>query len=647
MLSKQSFVKLFTLFCLFITSIFVYSQDDNVKINLISASVLEFNKSINPDYQILSGNVVFEYDGSLLYCNKALIYIKKDFVVAQGDVHVIINDTTHLYGDTLTIDGETEIAVMKGNVKLIDNDITLTTDILFYNLKTDVAYYLTGGEINDPSNYLRSERGFYYQQRKEFFFSDSVYLKGDDYEMFSDSLMYNTKTETTYFFGETKILQDNNTMFAKYGHYDTKNSTGRFSKDVKILSESRILTSDSLFYDRNTGYVETFQNMSFVDTKDNMMLDGHFARFYESDSTFFVTDSALLRMVDKGDTLYLHADSIYMINDTLIHMQKILFAHNMARMWRHDFQTVSDSVVFFTGDSLMYFYENPIMWLGNTQLVADTIQMTYSDGQMDKLYLLNNSFIISKEGENDFQQIKSSNMEGFFVDNELKELHAKDEAETLYYIFDDKMLLIGINKTHSEKVKIVFDSSAVNHIVFYNTPEGKMSPEEMMSENETKLDNFRWEQSVRPKYPTDVFRNPLIEPEARELPQDTLVIVENDSISPQLDSLSSLYPDSLMLVENGAKEREGERTEINENNIDNQQKRDSGKDRNRVLPEEETKKMCFLKRWWRNWKEKRRERKERKNTSHNSSTTQRTFSIFLTLSSCPQAKVIQIQHSFL
>jgi lipopolysaccharide export system protein LptA len=586
------------------------AQKDTAKVRLISADLLEYNKSVKPDYQILTGRVVFEYEGTLLYCDQADIYINRDLVVAKGNVHIILNDTTHMYSDSLRIDGDRDLAEMIGNVKLIDNEATLTTDRLYYDLKNDIAYYLTGGEITDPESYITSEKGYYHQKTKDVYFRDSVYIRNKDTEIFSDTLMYNTKTEMSVFYGKTRIEQPENTMICELGTYDAENEIGRFSKNVEMYSGSRTLMTDSLFYNKPDGYSEAFRNVFFQDTTDQIILNSHYGKFFETDSTFFATDSALLRIIEKADTLYLHADSLFMVNDTTLHMQKVIYAYHKARIWRHDFQAVSDSIVFLNTDSLLYLYKDPLMWLEETQLVADTIFVTYQDGEMERLFMRKNAFIVSRESANDFQQIKSSNMEGIFANNKLDKLWANDTARTLYYIFDDDMLLIGINKSLSERVKISFQENKVDYVVFYNHPDGTLNPYEELSESDKIIDGFRWEQSIRPQYPEDVFRDPAIEPEAKErkvlfgshvIPSDTL-FAGKDTLQIN-DTLQADTTDQLMKSQSITSGKATLNPKHSNTDSANPEQQDS--------PEVQLQqpKECFLKRWTR----KCRERKVKKN----------------------------------
>ncbi len=629
MISFRHLFQIVLLVFVFLLSHRILAQKDSAKVNLISADVLEFNKSISPDYQILSGSVVFEYDGSLLYCDKAHIFIKKDLVLCHGNVHIIINDTTHMYGDTLKIDGDKDLAEMINNVKLIDNEITLTTDRLYYDLDKDIAYYLTGGEITDPNSYLESEKGYYYQKDRQFYFSDSVYIKNKDTEMFSDTIMYNTRTEITHFYGKSRIVQADNEMLCEWGIYDTKSEIGHFKTNVELYSGSRTLKSDSLYYNKQIQFSEAFKNVFFSDTTENIFISGHYGRFLESDSTFFITDSALLKIADKADTLYLHADSIYMVKDTLIKMQKIIHAHHKARMWRHDFQSVCDSLVYMTSDSVMYLFYDPIVWMGNTQLIADTIYITYLNGNLDKLQMRTKAFIVSMESTSDFQQIKSKNMEGFFKDNELDLLYARENAETIYYVFDEKMRLIAINIAKSEDVTIRFEDNEARKITFISKPEGTLNPEESVSDSQKQLEGLRWEKSKRPKHYKDVFRDPEIQPEADELILDSAMILTSDSLLTDsvisTDSTEIIYSDPKE-GGRGKQKNKNDTIETNKDKSENSSGRDTIKDPDKESKNNrqdhitdqnsEEKKHCFLKRWFQKWKEKRIQKKQLKTNSY-------------------------------
>ena len=93
--------------------------------------------------------------------------------------------------------------------------MTLTTNFLTYSLHTDIANYTDGGTLVDPENNLKSKIGYYYSDKKKFFFKDNVILVNPHYTMTSDTLMYNTSTATSYFYGPTYIVSKKILSFAR------------------------------------------------------------------------------------------------------------------------------------------------------------------------------------------------------------------------------------------------------------------------------------------------------------------------------------------------------------------------------------------------------------------------------------------------
>ena len=67
-------------------------------------------------------------------------------------------DTLFVYADWLTYADTTRLAVLYADpgkkVRLINRDVTLTTDVFNYDLGIDLGYYEVGGVLTDPKNHL-------------------------------------------------------------------------------------------------------------------------------------------------------------------------------------------------------------------------------------------------------------------------------------------------------------------------------------------------------------------------------------------------------------------------------------------------------------------------------------------------------------
>ena len=98
------------------------------KVILIHSDELSYNQMLKPDAQLLKGNVHFRQDNVHMYCDSAYYYEKSNSFEAYKNVKMEQGDTLFLYGDYLHYDGNTQMAFVRMNVKLINRKTILTTD---------------------------------------------------------------------------------------------------------------------------------------------------------------------------------------------------------------------------------------------------------------------------------------------------------------------------------------------------------------------------------------------------------------------------------------------------------------------------------------------------------------------------------------
>lgn len=296
----------------------MFSQEAK-RIQILNANSIEFDEKIGKDVKRLLGDVQFRHENALMYCDSAYLNSVTNVLQAYSNVHIIQNDSIDLYGDYLKYNGNTKIAKVRKNVKLLHANSQLTTDSLDYDRNTNIAHYFSWGYIKDQQNDLKSINGYYYSDFKDYYAVDSVLLVNPDYTIVSDSLRYNTGSDISYFYGPTDILSDSNLIYCEYGWYDTKQNLTRVSQNSFIQNQEKKISGDSLFYDRNLGFGEAFSNVAVLDTSAKILITGHYANYFEKPDRAFVTDSALMTKYGGGDTLFLHADTLKMFTqiDTL------------------------------------------------------------------------------------------------------------------------------------------------------------------------------------------------------------------------------------------------------------------------------------------------------------------------------------------
>ncbi len=503
-----------------------------------SANTMYSARHISPDAFRLVETVQFVHEGSIMFCDSAIIFRDQNKLEAFSRVYIIVNDTVSISGEHLLYDGNNRMAELRGKVTLVDPKMTLTTSHLIYDLGKNTAKYSTGGKIVDAENKLLSQWGFYHVNERVFLFKGDVWLNNPEYDICSDTLKYNTQTEVAYFFGPTEIAGLRNRIFCRNGWYDTKNDLASFSKDVIFKTEEQTLTADSLFYDRNLGFGKAMGNVMITDTVQNSIVTGHYAEHFENEKLSIVTNRAMMKHILRGDTLYLHADTLKLAfpDET---EARFVFAYNKAKMFRNDFQAMSDSLVYSFGDSIFYLYKNPILWSEDNQLTARQIEIRTANQKISQAHLIDAAFIISKEDELGFNQMKGKEIVCYFEDDEIRKIVVTGSGETLYFVRDDeennevqgsddpgaskkpKGDLVGINKALAQRLVIFAEDKKITGIKFYDKPEATLFPPDDLPEAERKLLNFQWHDALRPKAIEDIFVWKVLEIPVEDEPSET------------------------------------------------------------------------------------------------------------------------------
>jgi lipopolysaccharide export system protein LptA len=480
-----------------------YSQE-TTKILLDKADNWKYNKEIGKDVQRIIGNVVMHHDSAYLYCDSAYLNEGDNSVIAYGNVHVKLSDTLNLYGDSLHYDGNTKVARVKSNVKLIDNETVLTTDTLVYYRSKQIAQYDYWGKIVNEDNVLVSKHGYYFTDKKELFFKHKVILINPGYTMHSDTLMYNTITKTAYFYGPSDIKSKEDSISCENGWYDTRRDVARFRERAIIFHNDQSLTGDSMYYERRPGYGQVFKNAILVDTLKDIILKGNYGEMHRKTGFAFMTQRALAIVIDKKDSLFIHADTIKATFDSAQNIKNIFF-YCKTKFFRRDLQGKCDSMIYHGSDSTLIMYREPIIWSDKNQLTADSITLTILNGQIDSLVLYSSAFIVSEDDTNKFNQVKGRDMVGYIRNNELYKIRVMGNAETIYYVREEDRTLIGINKAIASDMLIFLENKEVKSITYIDQPVATLYPEKDISVFDLKLKGFKWLPEKRPLLKTDIF----------------------------------------------------------------------------------------------------------------------------------------------
>jgi len=481
----------------------------------ITGDKLVHNKDMMEAVRLILGNVKITHGNVVMYCDSAYFYSDSNRVEAYHHIHIIQNDSIHLYGDYLEYEGNTRFVRVRKDVRLVKNEMVLTTQNLDYDRNNDIAYYFNGGKIVDGGNTLTSKLGYFYADTNEAFFKDSVVAKNDKYTIFSDTLMYNTVTKVTKILGPTFIVSDENIIYCEDGFYDTANDIAILRKNSYVEGKTSTIKGDTIYYDRKKRFGEVFGNMELIDTLNNIVIKGGYGYYNELTKKAFATKKATLLQIYQGDTLFLHSDTLRMdpVRDTITNEDsRLIRAFHHVKFYRSDFQGRCDSMIYDFRDSVNIFYHEPVLWAMGNQMTAQVIKLFTKNKVLYKAELENGAFIISPEDTLFYNQLKGKRMTGYIKDNALYRIDVEGSAQTIYYPKDQE-IIIGANKAESSDMTIYMDDGHIKDIIMKNAPKGDLKPPIFLSEEDEKLPGFRWLEDYRPKSRFDIYN-------WEELPKD-------------------------------------------------------------------------------------------------------------------------------
>lgn len=484
------------------TTTFIWSQQ--TRQIQYTADLIEMDENMAGGAKRLLGHVVFKHRGAIMYCDSAYFYSETNSLDAFDNIYINQGDTVHLYGDFLNYNGNTRLAKIRNNVRLLNKDTRLNTEILDYDLENSIGYYFEGGIITDPENRLRSETGIYNTGNEIFNFKDSVVINNPDYDIFSDSLSYHTTSKTAYFLGPTEIVSDSNFIYCEDGWYNTESDISQFNENAFISSKEYEIKGDSIYYERNTGYGTAYGNVQIKDTLQQIILKGNYAVYNERTEEALLTDSTEMVQVHEEDSLYLHADTLMSAPDSL--GEKIVLAYYKVKFFRSNMQGKCDSLAYITRDSVIQLYGEPVLWSEDKQLTADYIEIYMKNNQVERMEMKSSAFIVMEvdSGTNKFNQIKGRDMVAYFKDNDIYRIDVNGNGQTVYYPADDDEY-IGVNVDESSSIKIYIEENKIQRINKINAVSGTLYPLGDAPKEELLLKGFAWLDQHRPKTKNEIF----------------------------------------------------------------------------------------------------------------------------------------------
>ncbi|ULQ54097.1 OstA-like protein [Flavihumibacter fluvii] len=524
------------------------SNDTSQVVLIKHADRLRYEKKDSAtELQMLAGHVFLQQENTRFYCDSAIIDRKTGIVEAFGKVHINDADSIHTYSDYLIYYSDTRKAFLKKNVKLTDGKGVLTTNDLEYDTDTKIGIYTNGGKVVRDKTVLTSQEATYYGDMKDVYFKHNVKMRDPQYDLDTDSLLYNTDSQIATFITQTHIKADSGRrdVVTSEGYYDLKNKNAKFGRRPIIKDGSTVVTGEEVGFDDVTGESYARGNAVFRDTAQGISILANDLKASKKSNTIQATQHPLMIIQQEKDSIYVTADTLYSarltdmkgfqrtflpgdnqgeVSDSLrvdsstqpitidatdtTNRNRYIQAYHHVRIFSDSLQAVCDSLFYSGVDSVFRLFQNPIAWANGSQVTGDTLYLYTLNKKPKRIQVYENALVINQTHEGYFNQLKGNTINGYFIDGNMDYIRANGSAESIYYAQDEDSAYAGVNRSTANIIDMYFSRQELNRVVFRSEVNGKMSPFRQVNHDEMRLRGFMWQDNRRPKTKFELFEDP-------------------------------------------------------------------------------------------------------------------------------------------
>jgi lipopolysaccharide export system protein LptA len=264
--------------------------------------------------QILAGHVRLKQGNSLFDCDSCVLNNGIKIFEAWGNVHIKDKDTVNITSSHLRYLIDKKLAYLDGGVKLTDGKGILTTPDLEYDMNTEIGIYKHGGRVVNKKTVLTSQEGWYYANLKDIYFKKNVIMKDPAYDINTDSLLYNTQSQTTRFIAQT-IIKDTSGRIIETtdGFYNMATGKAEFGKRpvIRDTKSKLYITGDQVAMDDSSGTSQARGNVVIIDSAQGFtILAGEVFRDNKNER-LLATRKPLMIIKQDNDSIYVTADTLF------------------------------------------------------------------------------------------------------------------------------------------------------------------------------------------------------------------------------------------------------------------------------------------------------------------------------------------------
>ncbi len=408
-------------------------------------------------------------------------------------------------------------ANFRTNVEGVTKDYKIKSDTLIYFPKTKIVYIEGPTYIYNDKDTLFAEYGWYDSMKNYANLTKNPRIWNEKQNIKADSIFYDKEKGEGLALGHARIQDIDNSIIVT-GNRIEYNDISKIATATKRAMLIQYSETDSLFLHaeilrtmpdtavfKKSNLPKTISKLLASKKAVNDSLNSVAPEPVNLSEKILNTDTITISTIVKDTTV-----NTTIVNDTTATVKtkdaRLVLAYYKVRFFRKDFQGKCDSLAYWSKDSTVQLFKDPVIWSNNNQITANYIEMVNRSKDPDEIRMKEDAFIISMEDDSiRFNQIKGKNMTGYVRNNELYKIDVNGNGQSNYYARDKKGI-IGLNKAESSNIAIYLEKGKVKKIAFIKSPEGEIKPLADIEEVDKFLPGFKWQEDIRPKSKEDIFK---------------------------------------------------------------------------------------------------------------------------------------------
>ena len=395
-------------------------------------------------------------------------------------------------------------------------EYTIVCDSAWEYLDTREVRAFGNIQIDTPTEKIWADTLFYYNLLDLSKLRGRVIIQQDTTLLFGNKVDYNFLTKEAYFLDEIRLEDGEGILIADSGIYFQNQDSAEFRGNVQLSDSAQYVEGDSLFINRNTEFLQLYDNLIVIDSTNNALLTGD---YLEADSTgrrFLKGNGYLRRTVTdsiSSDTTHIFAEEIELTKQD---STTIIDAYNDVNVWTKKFSSLSDTLLYNSETELFKLYGNPKTWNKNIQLSGPYIFVQLDSNQVQSLTSYPEPFAVQEDTiTRRLNQIKGDTLVADFKDGDISKITIHPNSEVLYHITNESNEPDGAFESTSPKTILIFENGDMVEAKMGKN-QGLFLPEYTELESR-RLAGFVWTPELRPEKPT-IDPQPTLPPIPKERP---------------------------------------------------------------------------------------------------------------------------------